>query len=625
MFKTNSGYYGLFFVVLLTGQLARQPIIGSSALEYSGTAALSLGIGFLLILPFCLVEKKQPTPVQSFFISIVLMLGLVTTVMDTFKLYNIANHDRVGFMTVCIIMFFIAVYSGLLNSNAIKTSGLFVSFLLIVVLLCIAVFNLPQISLMNIENSVDINNVIIPAEILSVAPLVPAFAVVNQNELKVHRVFILMLAVLAVVVFFSLLAEMALGENLAFFSLPINALGVIGELSIFRRFDVLLCIVFFISGCIKMSVLSNSLAYTVTQKCFFVLIGITFVAAIVLNVVNSAILPIAAGILSAVVSVIMLVPHKKIVKAAIFVLLIGLTGCGGTELQERTAVTLTYIDKNNDAYDVSLLVCTEYQETGPAVSLISASGESFSEALYNVAKEVNGELYMGQSELILLGDGFIEGGIAKLLPQIYDTRMSEGNSFIYLTEYTSEDIKESEGKLLDVADSILRQSESNRLAIMQMYKIPVNNDGLVEGIVPLVDAFSYKGAVVKNGVIYSGDSLVTLINREQLEMINAINGERKRLAIVYNYDGVSKVSEVSEFSAELRYSNNVLTVIVETIADEKIIGDELDALKESLSYKIIDAINISIDSKVDILSIEKQNNIKLSDIKSLEVVVRFTA
>ncbi len=623
MFKTSSGYYGLFFVVLLTGQLARQPMIGSSALEFSITTAISLGIGFLLILPFCLIAHKKLVGIQVFLTSIVLMLTLVTTVIDIFKLYNITSHDRISFLSICIILFAIALYSGLLNSSAIKTAGLFISFLLITVLAAIALFNIPQMNLVNINIDINTANIFSAIDILSVAPLVPAFAIVNQNELKIHRVLILMLAVLAVVSFFSLLAEMVLGSNLSFFNLPINALAIVGELSIFRRFDILLGIIFFITGCIKISVISNSMAYILNQRRFYILMGITFVASIALNLINSSLLPIVAAILSAIVSIIILIPIKKAARIAVFLLLIMLTGCGGVELQERTAVTMTYVDKTNDIYDVSLLVCTEYEETGPSVSLISASGESFSSALYNVAKEVNGELYMGQSELVLLGKGFMDGDISALLEQIYETRMSEGNAFIYLTEYTSDDLKEHEGKLLGATDSILRQSESNRLPAMQMYKLPVSEDGLINGIIPVVDTFEYKGAVAKKGVLYSNDTFITTIDREQLEMVNAINGSRDRIAVEYDYNGLKKVSEVSEFSAKIYYSNNVINVEIECIADEKIVGDELLAIKESLSKRIIDSIKISTTNNVDIFSIEKKHNIELSKIKIIEVAVRF--
>ncbi len=621
MSKLNSGFYGLLFVVLLSVQLTRETN-GRSMFELIATSAMSLIIGFIFLLPFCYKGSRKTSQLQSMLISIVLAMGLIITVFDTFKYYNLTSQEPINFIMVALILFAVAFYAGLLNNSAVKTAGLFVSFLLIAVLLTIAMFNLPHASVSNIEPGFNINNVLIIDDLLTVAPLIPAIVVINNNELKVGKLSVLMISVFILVAIFNILAEMVFGNNLMFFDVPTNALAIVGELSIFRRLDIVLAAIFFLTGCMKMSLFSNAIAYQLNQKRYYIIMAITVITCIVLNEISFEVLPIIVGALSIIVSILFLVPYKKIIKLAVLVPIVFLSGCGGTELQERAAVTMTFVDLE-DEYKVSLLVCTEYEENGPSVSLISGSGETFSSALYDVAKEVNGELYMGQSELILLGKGFTDKGIGELLPQLYETKMTDGNAFIYLSEYTENDLKENEGALLDATGSILRQSESNRLTQMQIYGISINENGLVDGMIPVVDVFEYKGAVATKGVIYNNGVGVSTVIREQLELIYAINSNRQRIAVVYEYEGNEKVTGVSEIYSEMSYDNDKLDIEVECVPDESLSQEELDIIRISFAKDIEEVILISIESDVDIFSIEQRFNIELSNIKKLNTTVKF--
>ncbi len=621
MSKLSSGYYGLLFVALLSVQLTRQ-IYNRSSLEFIATTAISLLIGFVLFLPFCIKGSRKTSQLQSGIISVVLAMGLILTALDTFKYYNMTSQEQVGFISVTIILFAVAFYAGLLNSSAVKTAGLFISFLLVVILSTIVLFNIPNASVSNFDFKFNIDNIIVLDDFFTVVPLIPAIVVINNDELKVGKLSIVMIMVFTVVSILSVLAEMVFGNNIMFFDVPTNALAIVGELSIFRRLDIVLGAILFLSGCMKMAIFSNAIAYQLNQKRYFIIMIITMLISLFLYEISFEILPLLVGILSIIVSLLFLVPYKKIIRLAVLIPLIFLSSCGGTELQERAAVTMTFIDIE-DEYKVSLLVCTEYEENGPSVSLISGSGESFSSALYEVAQEVNGELYMGQSELILLGKGFKDSGIGDLLPQLYETKMTDGNAFIYITEYTEDTLKEKEGELLDATGFVLRQSESNRLTQTQIFSLNIDDNGAMTGILPVVDLFEYKGAVANQGFIFKNDTLATTINREQLELMYAMNANRKRIAVIYDYEDVEKVIGLSEFYTEMSFDNETLYVAIECIIDESLPQNEKEAIRKALTNSIENVINISIKANVDIFSLEKKFDIYLSSVKNLNIGIKF--
>ncbi len=621
MTKVNSGYYGLLFVVILSTQLSRETF-SRTATEIIATSAISLLIGFLLLLPLSYRGKERLNTFKSTAVAVTICMGLILTVFDAFSYYNLTSQERTEFVPLTIIMFGVAFYSGLLNSNAVKTSGLFISFLLCSILLLIALFNIPELDISNIDKEFNPTSIIRLEEILSVAIIVPAFSIINDGELKPTKTGVVLIAVFVIVAVFSLLAEAVFGNNLDNFAVSINALAIVGELSIFRRLDIILSAFLFLGSCMKISALSNSMAYLLNQKRYYIAIVVSAVVAIVFNLISTTLLATTVGILSIAVTVLFLVPYKRLVKLAVILPLFFMVGCGGTELQERAAVTMTFVDKV-DEYKVSLLICTEYEENGPSVSLISGEGETFSSALYDVSKEVNGELYMGQSELIILGKGFVDGGVDELIPQLYETKMTDGNAFIYLTEYDEGIMKEKEGKLLDATDSVLRQSESNRFPSMQLFKLKINDEGKMDGHIPVIDVFEYKGAVATSAVFYKDGEQNLIVDREQLELISALQGDRERVAVVYDYEGKEAVAGLNEIAAEVGYDRGNITIDMECVVDQKLSEQELMEIRESIANRISEIINLSVGHNLDIFNIEEKHKVMIGDVKGVNTMIEF--
>ncbi len=617
MQATKSGFYGLFFVVLLSGQLIR-PHVGSSTIQLLINTALPLVVVFLLLIPLAKFDYQNPTGIRRVMWCIIFGLGLATTVIEAVEFYNTVSNERINILFFSAIMFVVALYAGMLDCSSVKTAGMFISFMLMFFIITVLLFNLQSIDIANIDifTNIETDNMFLDA--ISSIALVPAFVMFNrQNELKISRVAVLLLSVLVVVVLCGLAVEAILKSDSPFFTIPLHTLAVVAEFSIFRRLDVVIRIILFLAGMIKMCVFSTSLSFMLKRKVFYVVMGLSFLITIFsYNSSNDNMITLFAMI--SLLLLLISLFKKRTSLVSVIISCVILTGCSGQELRERAAVTMTYIDWDGQ-YTVSILVVTEYGKDEPVTSLISGEGESISSALFEASKQVNGELYMGINEVILLGDNLSNQNFSDMLTQMYDARLSSGKSYFFLSEHTPDDMIDHENELMDAADAVLKQSRDSRTVTKRVYDINITG-GKVEGVFPIIDLFDDSGIVADSAALYKEGERINTLDDKQLEMYAALSGDRKRLAVEYDYDGAQFVSELSGANGSFELDGDNLVVTIAGTAEGRLDKEKLEAMKKELTDRICEILLISIEREADIFGLQKEVSVNLSDIKSISVI-----
>ncbi len=619
MQATKSGFYGLFFLVLLSSQLMR-PHVGSSIVQILIDTALQLVVVFILIAVLAKGDYKNPTGFRVVLWCIVFMLGLVSTVLETLEFYNTVSNDRIDMLFFAIILFSVAIYAGILDCSSVKTAGMFVSFLLVFSIVAVILFNLPNAKLNNIEIMADITTESTLRNSLSLVVLVPTFSVFNrQHELKTSRVAVLMLSVLVVVVACAVTVEAILKSNSPFFTIPIHTLAVMAEFSIFRRLDVVVRIILFLSGIMKMCVFGSSLSFILKRRIFYFVMAASFLLSLVIYNIAIDGIVLVIGLVALAAVLVSLIPYKKAAKAlAVFLLIPLFVGCSGQELRERAAVTMTFVDWDGQ-YEISMLVVTEYGKDEPITSLVSGEGESISAALYEAATSVNGELYMGINDLIILGAGLSSLDFSSMLTQLYDVRLSTGKSYFFLSEHTSQELADNERTLMDSAEAVLKQSSDNRTVSKRIYDITMNN-GHVDGVYPIIDIFAENGTVANSAALYNSGNRVATLDREELETVAALSGDRDRVAVEYKFSGADFVSELSDFDAGFEFEQGALTVRVSATAEGRLQQVQKEMIEQAIAERVADIIQLSIEKENDLFSLEKTFDISLAEIETIGVV-----
>ncbi len=618
---TKSGFYGLFFLVLLSGQLIR-PHSGSSTLQILIDTAVPFFVGFLLLIPLCLKRYDSSNGFRTALWCFVFCLGLATTVMESLDFYNTVSNERIGILFFAIVMFGVAVYAGMLDCSSVKTAGMFVSFLLMFVIVTVVLFNLPNTKISNIDISTDIDLFDTLKNSLMLVPLVPAFVVFNrQNELKLSRIVVLMLLVIGVLVVCNIVVEAILKSDQPFFTIPIHTLAVVAEFSIFRRLDVVLRIILFLSGIMTMCVFGSALSFMLKRRVFYFVMAGGFIATLFFYNISDEGTAFTVGLVSLVAVVLTIFTGKRALKSAVVALFaFGLLGCSGQELRERAAVTMTFVDWNGQ-YEVSLLVCTEYGKDEPVTSLVEGRGESISQALFEASKSVNGEIYMGINETIILGKGLSELDFSSVLIQLYEVRLSSGKSYLFLSEHTGEEFFENEQGLMDIGETLLKQSSDKRTVSKRVYDITTTENGSVEGVYPIIELFDSSGVMANSAALYKDGTRIATLDAELMETYTALTGDRERLAVEYDYEGAGFVSELSTIGVDFRKSGNTVVVSFTATGEGTLNDDQKEAVKQSMSERIIDLINFSIENDIDILGFEKQLSLNIDNIEKIAVSI----
>ncbi len=99
---------------------------------------------------------------------------------------------------------------------------------------------------------------------------------------------------------------------------------------------------------------------------------------------------------------------RKVVRTASMTIIISLvmiifSGCNSTQLNQRLIVQGMGIDKNNDGYDITLIVLdTENEEKENAVKLMYTDGENVDEALFRIENQRGKKLLLSQCLFIMM-------------------------------------------------------------------------------------------------------------------------------------------------------------------------------------------------------------------------------
>ena len=121
----------------------------------------------------------------------------------------------------------------------------------------------------------------------------------------------------------------------------------------------------------------------------------------VLTVIFTAVIPL-------IVYVFAKMPERKISRKivgtiSIISVLILFSGCNSTQLNQRLIVQGMGIDKNNNGYDITLIVLdTENEEKENAVKLIYTDGKNVEEALYRIENQRGKKLLLSQCLFIMM-------------------------------------------------------------------------------------------------------------------------------------------------------------------------------------------------------------------------------
>jgi len=233
------------------------------------------------------------------------------------------------------------------------------------------------------------------------------------------------------------------------------------------------------------------------------------------------------------------------------------------ELNQLLVVNALGIDSDENGNFKLTLAYTQANETND-ISLLYATGKSFSAAVANAASYAGRSVFLGHSRLIIIGKAAGERGLTEIVDYVtrsYETSLNvqvitsagEASTLLSASSLGSSDI-------LSDLDTLLANLEINSLAspVTLAEVIAAVDDEYRYPITPLVETVENENGsfnVMTGSAIYRGDRLYTFLTGDDAVMLTALRNRANSHVITVNTDFAGLISlRVTSFKTKATFS-----------------------------------------------------------------------
>ncbi|MEG2673296.1 MAG: hypothetical protein RR937_08985 [Ruthenibacterium sp.] len=162
--------------------------------------------------------------------------------------------------------------------------------------------------------------------------------------------------------------------------------------------------------------------------------------------------------------------------------------CGCTaqpRLGERAIVKAIYLDQTDNIITVALVVFTcasgtDLSSVSGQARIYTGSGNSVDDAIHAAEKEQNKHPFYAQNELLLLGDGAVQGAAAPLLSYFAQDDTMRQNLHVFYTPATLQELIDCEphmSEIVRVCEGMIHKSADDSHAAQSIYALDENACG----------------------------------------------------------------------------------------------------------------------------------------------------
>ncbi len=337
---------------------------------------------------------------------------------------------------------------------------------------------------------------------------------------------------------------------------------------------------------------------------------------------------------------------KKII-ISIFILFT-LSGCWNyKELNDYSIVTGIAIDKNEDRYEVSVLISNAPKSSGDnndssqsQIVVYTEDGKSLFEALKNIGLISPKELYIGSFSILVVSEEIAKEGLENVVDLFVRYTSARNNFYIAiakdtkavntlkiltpLTSFPSQNISDNLKSTTNLQGTIAKTSFNELLSIL-----------LRKGIDPAINSISVIGnpeegeskenlessepkSYIKIGYlsIFKNDKLVDWATHDESLGINILNNMISEMYLTLDYEDGYIVVDTTSFSSkiETKVENNKPKIDINVKCEARIIevrgninlekSNVIEQLEKKSNDKIKshinEAINLAIKNKADV-------------------------
>ena len=254
---------------------------------------------------------------------------------------------------------------------------------------------------------------------------------------------------------------------------------------------------------------------------------------------------------------------KKII---ILILCLALCGCNGyNELNKLSIVTAVAIDKNNNNYDVSVLIAnspkaeTSNKEGEAKTTVYKGSGKNIADAIKTIERKSPKELYFSHVNVIIISEEIGKEGFFKIADWLIRNPQTRNRFYLMqVDENKASDVLKIVSPLesfpsQSIATLIESSKNSRSVGDTASYSNFIGRI-LEKGYEPIMPTIKINGNVKKGSsqknleetepktylslgpvAIYKKDKFISKTTKKETDFINIINNEAKELIYPINY------------------------------------------------------------------------------------------
>lgn len=216
----------------------------------------------------------------------------------------------------------------------------------------------------------------------------------------------------------------------------------------------------------------------------------------------------------------------KLLKLATSLLITAaLCGCSSTGLGDKVIVKALLLDYQKE-YLAQVLVLepqpsADAGEAAETIRLIEGSGSTLAEAIHDVESARAEELFYGQNELLLLGPGLQQTGIAECCRFLYENSAGRPNMAVWGINRPANEQPLNEENAGPVLDSIRRLGERGEYHTY-LYQLAAAQDGV---FLPLVHLSEENDVQMEGLTLYQNGVPAARFTGSEIELAALLSGQ----------------------------------------------------------------------------------------------------
>lgn len=299
---------------------------------------------------------------------------------------------------------------------------------------------------------------------------------------------------------------------------------------------------------------------------------------------------------------------KKLTLIITFIIAITLTGCAGyEELNNLSIVTAIAFDKNEDNYELSLLIAnspkaqTSAKEGEAKTTVYEGKGKTIAEASKNIEQIVPKKIYLGHINVVIISEDIAKDGFLKIADWLL--RNPQTRKKFYLLQAKDEKAKNIL-KIVSPLESFPSRSiatliESNAKTKSVATSITYSNfisQILEKGYDPILPTITIKGSVKKGSneknlettepetylalgplAIYQKDKLKGFATEKESWAINVLKNEAKEINYNVKYQNQDISIETNSLKSKIKIiDTNNIEITISGAGDIYNINNKID-------------------------------------------------